>query len=152
MCFPPSLSPPQVGTDLVLGEETCQNGLQVSLLKRLHTRYERYEMQSSPFEARLITEHRSHPDIVKFVGQVFYNMDLQATSPSTTHPDVAFPLVFMCSGVEEEGALMEDGVDRREAEVMLEVVRKFATTWPEDLWGKRDLSEMCIMTPSWNQV
>ena len=145
---------PQAGTDLALGEETSQNGLQVSLLKRLHARYERYGMQSSPFEATLITEHCSHPDIVKFVGEVFYNVDLQAaSSPGSTHPNVAFPLVFVCCGVEEEGgALMEEQADRKEAEVMLEVARGFAATWPEDLWGKKDLSEMCIMAPTWNQV
>ena len=41
--------------------------------------------------------------------------------------------------------------DESEARVLLQQVSRFVTNWPRN-WGKQDLSKICIMTPSPNQV
>ena len=37
-------------------------------------------------------------------------------------------------------------------EVLIKVVGKYAASWPEDLWGEKDLSQLCVMGQTWNQV
>ena len=71
---------PQVGPEtLVLGEEAMKNGLGQSLLKRLHTLYQskEYSTGAEMYTASLLTNWRSHHEIVKLVSKLFYRDTLQ---------------------------------------------------------------------------
>ena len=64
---------------IVLGEEARKNGLGQSLLRRLHTLYQShgYSNGAVMYTASLLSNWRSHRDIVKLVSKLFYRGTLQ---------------------------------------------------------------------------
>ena len=63
----------------MLGEEALKNGLDQSLLKRLHTLYQskEYSNGAEMYTASLLTNWRNHREIVKLVSTLFYRDTLQ---------------------------------------------------------------------------
>ena len=84
-------------------------------------------------------------------SSLFYESTLQCTVNTRTHPSAPFPLVFVCSSIENTSATNSSGTDEIEAKTLVNEVKKYILdSWPEE-WGEES-SEVCIMTPSATQV
>ena len=143
----------QVGPSLlVLGEEARDNGLNQSLLERLQNLYKKTPHMSSHCCASLLTNYRCHKEIVHFSSNLFYEESLQCQVPDwVTHPVAPFPLLFVCSSVDENVQLINDNKNEHEARIVLEQVAKFVRNWPVE-WDEKDLNKMCIVTNTRSQV
>ena len=144
----------QVGPDvLVLGEEARRHGLSTSLLERLHNHFTEMGQLSSVFS--LLQNHRSHNGLLSLPSALFYRSTLQCNVPdSKAHPLAPFPLVFVCSSIEDISSANAVGTDEKEAETLVREVKRYVCqTWPEE-WGERcePPGQVCIMTPSATQV
>ena len=146
----------QVGPSLlVLGEEAQDNGLNKSLLERLQNLYKKTPHMSSHCCASLLTNYRCHKEIVQFSSSLFYEESLQCQVPDgVAHPAAPFPLLFVCSSVDESVQLISDDKNENEARIVLEQVSKFVRDWPVYIpeWGKKDLNKICIVTNTRSQV
>ena len=67
------------------------------------------------------------------------------------HPLATYPLHFICTSLKQVKSNPHN-IDKLEAETILKQVTKFVSQWPEKQWGQRDLSRICIMSPSADQV
>ena len=102
--------------------------------------------------ANLLTNYRCHKEIVHFSSNLFYEESLQCQVPDwVTHPAAPFPLLFVCSSVDENVQLINDNKNEHEARIVLEQVAKFVRNWPVD-WDEKDLNKMCIVTNTRSQV
>jgi len=136
---------------LVLGDEAQENGLAVSLLERLHSRYRRLGKIAENHCATLVTNYRCHGGILELAG-MFYNLALKCKiPPSSAHPAAPYPLLFYCSSINDKVQLIDSTMNEQEAEIMLRLVAEFAKRWPNS-WGKVDLSQLCFMSPTRSQV
>ena len=146
----------QVGPSLlVLGEEAQDNGLNKSLLERLQNLYKKTPHMSLHCCASLLTNYRCHKEIVQFSSSLFYEESLQCqVSNRVTHPAAPFPMLFICSSVDESVQLISDDKNENEARIVLEQVSKFVRDWPAYIpeWGKKDLNKICIVTNTRSQV
>ena len=148
----------QVGPSLlVLGDEARDNGLKLSLLERLHGIY-----NSPPFKhysethcATLLNNYRCHGALLSLPSYLFYNSALvtKAQSSAQLHPMCAdFPLHFICSSLDDEILEVKEGTNELEAEILLSEVTKYISSWPVE-WGCHvNLSSVCIITATTNQV
>ena len=139
---------------LVLGDEAQENGLAVSLLERLQRQYSAMGAAASRYCATLVTNYRCHKDILKLVEKLFYvSSPLKCNVPrASTHPHARFPLRFVCSSIDDKVVTIMDSTHEEEAGIALEEAARFAKDWPEHVWGKQDLSQMCFMSSARNQV
>ena len=149
----------QVGPSLlVLGTEARENGLKTSLLERLHDIY-----NSSPLKtysethcATLLNNYRCHRALLSLPSYLFYNSALVTKAQSNTqlHPMCSgFPLHFICSSLDDKVLEVKEGTNETEAEILLDDVTKYISSWPVHEWGSHvDLSSVCIMTATSNQV
>ena len=138
---------------LVFGEVPSSCGLATSLLERLHFSYKRLRQES--YISTLVTNYRSHPDIFELPSSLFYDTPLISPSdrdPPSLHPLYPYPLVFVCSSIDQVVTQVDDNVNEAEASILLDEVNKFAKSWPTASWGPVDLSQACIMSPSRPQV
>ena len=102
--------------------------------------------------ASLLTNYRCHKEIVHFSSNLFYEESLQCQVPDrVTHPAAPFPLLFVCSSVDENVQLINDNKNEHEARIVLEQVAKFVRNWPVE-WDEKDLNKMCIVTNTRSQV
>ncbi len=89
-------------------------------------------------------------------SSLYYGSSLQCRVPEeAAHPDFPFPLVFVCTSLDIHPVDFEQhrtGTDQQEAEVLLEQVEKCLKDWPLSNWGDKVPSEVCIMSPSADQV
>jgi exoribonuclease R/predicted ribonuclease YlaK len=143
----------QVGPDvLVLGVEARRNGLSTSLLERLHNNFSADEQKSCVFS--LLQNYRSHSGLLMLPSALFYKSTLQCNVPDAkAHPLAPFPLVFVCSSIEDTDTANAIGTDEKEAETLVKSVKKYIyNSWPEE-WGESyDFTgTVCIMTPSATQ-
>ena len=70
------------------------------------------------------------------------------------HPYSPFPLVFVCSNIENIPPINLIGTDEEEAKILVKEVKRYIfNSWPES-WGKKcdPPGQVCIMTPSATQV
>ncbi|XP_064395058.1 uncharacterized protein LOC135342289 isoform X2 [Halichondria panicea] len=137
----------------VFGEVPLSCGLATSLLERLHSSYKRLRQES--YISTLVTNYRSHPDIFELPSSLFYEATLIAPSdrdPPSLHPLYPYPLVFVCSSIDQAVTQVDDNVNEAEASILLDEVNKFAKSWPTASWGPVDLSQACIMSPSYSQL
>ena len=143
----------QVGPRLlVLGNEPQQNGLGTSLLERLHKHYETLGEMSQQHSISLLTNYRCHSGILTLPSSLFYGSTLQCRVPDeSAHPDAPYPLVFVCSSLDASIQSIRNDTNEIEARHLLQQVSKFIANWPR-AWGNVDRSQICIMTPSANQV
>ena len=74
-----------------------------------------------------------------------------AEATTQLHPDAGYPLHFICSSLDQEVLEVSESSNRREVELIFKEVRKFVNNWPKE-WGKRNLSDICIMATTANQV
>ena len=82
-------------------------------------------------------------------SSLFYQSTLQCRVPDLeSHPDAPFPLAFVCSSMEENLANIS-GINKVEAEVLVEEYNKYFKKWPRN-WSSEE--KICIMSPSANQV
>ena len=70
----------------------------------------------------------------------------------SAHPDAPFPLLFVCSSIDDTVRSIESNANESEARIVLEQVTKYADNWPVHGWGKKDLSQTCFISPSRSQV
>ena len=142
----------QVGPALhVLGENAQKYGLKLSLLERLHLLYKDLGLQSH--SRMLLNNYRCHGGILRLPSSLFYNSTLLSRVPTdTVHPGAPYPLLFVCSSLDKTFKDTSNDIDENEAKLLLTQVKKFLDTWPEEQWGKKRLQDVCIVSPSANQV
>ena len=138
----------QIGpANLVRGKVARANSLNISLLQRLEKQY-----LSSPnchIIAKLSSNYRCHPEILNLISDLFYNSSLQwndeETEP-TTHRKYPYPLVFICSGIDESA-----GAQDMEAEIIINKVIELAKQTPS-AWNSKPMKNYLITSPCENQV
>ena len=126
-----------------------------SLLERLQHLYTKSPHVSSFNCADLVTNYRCHKEIVAFSSSLFYEASLVSHVPdSVAHPSAPYPLVFVCSSVDECTQFIGDDTNEIEAKAVIEQVARFVRSWPTDIpeWGQRDLNKICIVTSTRSQV
>jgi len=133
-----------------LGEKAQKHGLAKSLLERLHDIYEEAKLPINTYSVTLLTNYRCHNGILMLPSSLFYQSTLQCRVPDNkSHPDATFPLVFVCSSIEEHERSVH-GINKEEIEVLLKEVLKYFKEWPRN-WDEED-NRVCITSPSANQV
>ena len=140
---------------LVLGEVPQEHGLSKSLLERLYDLYcsQDYMDVAKPYCANLRTNFRCHRKILDLACQVAYKKHLYCEVPDeSVHPDAKFPLQFVCTSLDSNIEATESSVNKIEVEVALNKASSFLIKWPENVWGKRDPSEICFLSPCRAQV
>lgn len=140
---------------LVLGEDAQKYGLSTSLLERLYSLYHEPGLKnvSQPYRTHLITNFRCHRHILSLAQQIAYKMPLECKVPDTAaHPDVAFPLWFICSSINDAEKPSKGNTNMGEIEVALREASRIFMKWPVNRWGKRDPSQFCFLSPSRGQV
>ena len=131
----------------VVGSESGDNGLAVSLFQRLSTLYHSRGVAGT-YDITLITSHSSHPHSHNGPGPTHKgnpahkNCTLQ---PSSSHFPT-YSLMFVCSSVDQVIPGEDEGVLGREASVVADVVKRYMEQWPGD-WGELDHSQVCIASP-----
>ena len=139
----------------MLGDEAQRNGLSISLLERLHQLYREKGLDEVAMYhcTTLLTNYRCHHDIVKLPSSLFYNNTIVSQArDNALHPNTHFPLLFFCSSVTEDEQSSERDKYPEEAEMLLQLVKKYTTVWPQNAWGPEYLNEVCIITPSRSQA
>ena len=77
----------QVGPQTsVLGQKARDNGFTVSLVARLHKLYSKKDLKKAaePYQAAMLTNHRSHPSILCLPNSLFYHCSLQVRMHTNT--------------------------------------------------------------------
>ena len=141
---------------LVLGEKPRKYGLSLSLLERLHQTYnssDRLKNASHSHSATLLNNYRCHRALLSLPSYLFYDSALltKAESNAQLHPKAGFPLHFICSSLESIKCEVQDNSYVNEAEILVEEVVNYVSEWPRE-WGNKDLSSICIMTATADQV
>lgn len=132
----------------MFGNEAQANGLGTSIMERLYGVYEK--LPGGRFlHAELTTNYRCHHGILMLPSYLFYESTLLSRSPAPTHPDAPFPLVFVCSSLDDTKTARE-GTDVAEADCILAQMGKYLENWPPN-WGGMQ-SAVCVMSSSENQV
>ena len=138
----------------MLGDEARKNGLKYSLLERLQCVYEKLSHVSSDHCVTLITNYRCHQEILALPAKLFYpDCALECKVPATaTHPSARYPLLFVCSSLDEEAQSTNSVKNENEARILLKQVAYFIKNWPHS-WGERDLQhKVGIVTQTRSQV
>ena len=137
---------------LVLGEEAQEGKLGTSLLERLHTHYYSKGEVAMCHRATLLTNYRNHNLILTLPSLLIYGNIIESRAKRRLHPRTHFPLLFVCSSVDENSQATEEDKYPQEAEIVLQQVKRYTIPWPEKEWGPQDVNEICIMTTARNQV
>ena len=145
----------QVGPALlVLGDEAQEYGLKVSLLERLWESFRQFgDVTLSLQCVKLLTNYRSHKDVLFLPSILFYDSTLQTVVPDGfAHPDAPYPLLFVCSSLDNTIEQVESDTDECEATIVLDQMKRFLNPWPTQQWGQKNLSTICLITPTRHQV
>ena len=141
---------------LVLGKEAQQYGLNISLLERLWNVYHKLDHVTLSHQCvQLNVNYRTHKEIMKLASSLFYDSSLTSVVPdSIAHPDATYPLLFVCSSLDDNIDRVELDADEMEARVVLDQAKKFVKKWPSKQWGQNDsnTNSVCIITPTRHQV
>ena len=134
---------------LVLGNEAQQYGLKVSLLERLHQQYKGIPCAETHC-ATLLNNYRCHKVLLSLPSYLFYNSALvpKVDTVAQLHPIDKTPLHFICSDLDDSTTEVEN---TKELRWLLDAAVKYTSMWPDE-WGPQDLSTICIMTATANQV
>ena len=79
---------------------------------------------------------------------------VQANAPDDPHPDWKFPLQFVCTSLQKYPQCTWASDKELEAAATKEItaikalVQQCADNWPTDKWGEKDLSSVCVVTPT----
>lgn len=142
-------------TEAVHSEDARRQNFHVSLVERLMSSYINNwpTTQNKPM-VLLRANYRNHPEIVRFVGRVFYGGDDILKSAKGQATDVrAFPaLIFHAANGREMQSEHSTSI-YNEAEVIevVEQVNRIMNEWPFE-WGEPNPEEILITTPYADQV
>ena len=142
---------------LVLGDDPLKYGLGQSLLERLHELY--YDEQSSVNAANhcatLLTNYRCHRSLLALPSYLFYHSALitnkEAEKQALLHPDTTFSLHFICSSLDDSIVEIIKDTNENEARLLLRAAAEYVREWPPE-WKEKDLSTVCLMATTANQV
>ncbi len=116
-------------------------------MERLYAAYEKLSNRGKSFHAELSTNYRCHNGILMLPSYLFYESTLLSRSRVQTHPDYHYPLVFVCSSLDETN-IARGGTDMDEADCVLKEIEKYLQKSASD-----DVqNSVCIMSSSENQV
>ncbi len=132
-----------------MGKEAQDNGLSTSIMERLYAEYEKLPNGGRSLHAELSTNYRCHHGILMLPSHLFYESTLLSRSHALTHPDAPYPLIFVCSSLDET-KLAREGTDVAEADCVLNEMEKYLNNWPR-YWGDMQ-NAVCVMSSSENQV
>ena len=68
------------------------------------------------------------------------------------HPKDHFPFKFICSNLDDSVTEVVTSDNHGELKLLVEEAHEYASNWPVHEWGPKDLSTICIMTATANQV
>ena len=142
----------QVGPGLlVFGKLPSTSSLAVSLLERLHEHYKYFGEEASPYIHTLTTNFRSRREILELTGELFYDTKLRVSHDQEppAHSKYSYPLVFVCSSVDDPEKEIVDNTNKEEAEIVIDTLASIIESWTEKHWGG---SSLCVMSPSRAQV
>ena len=151
----------QVGPSIeVLGDIATKNGLALSLLERLHTKYKAESNKgcSVPL-VFLYTNFRCHPDILSLVGTLFYTSTTLLKLPdnkelySQPYREESACFVFICSEIDDRVLQVKQTTNEPEANIILKEIMTITNyqNWPEE-YGKCDLNKISVISQSRKQV
>lgn len=101
--------------------------------------------------ANLLTNYRSQSGILMLPSSLFYGSTLQCRTRDKPHPLAAYPLHFVCTSLKQIKSNSQSE-NQLEANTILLHVKKFVDKWPDRMWGEKDLTKVCIISPSADQV
>ena len=137
----------------MLGEKPQKHGLAKSLLERLYDLYHELGDVAKPYCAHLSTNFRCHQTILNLACQIAYKMPLECRVPDhTAHPNAKFPLQFVCTDLDTKVSATDNSINENEACIALEEASNYFMKWPVSNWGKRDLRQICFLSPCRGQV
>ena len=84
-------------------------------------------------------------------SRLFYDSTVQCRTRDVSHPLAAYPLHFICTDLKRIKSRSQS-VDELEAVTILNQAKKFVHRWPVKEWGRKDLTKICIITASADQV
>ena len=124
----------------------------MSLLERLHEQYKRIPFAETHC-ATLLNNYRCHKVLLALPSYLFYNSALvtKADTVAQLHPIDKTPLHFICSDLNDSTTEVVNSKNYKELKVLLDTAVKYTSPWPDE-WGPKDLSTVCIMTATGNQV
>ena len=99
----------------------------------------------------LLTNYRNQSGILMLPSSLFYGSTLQCRTRDKPHPLAAYPLHFVCTSLKQVKSTSES-IDEQEALTLLKQVKKFVDKWPKKEWGTKDLTKICVISSSPNQV
>ena len=103
--------------------------------------------------AALLNNYRCQSGILMLASSLFYGSTLQCrVSDSFADPEKPYPLMFLCSSLGSTIGDVPEPTNRGEAVILLDQVERLVKNWPQHEWGVLALENICIMTPSPNQV
>ena len=137
---------------LVLGNEAQRYGLKVSLLERLHKQYKGIPCAETHC-ATLLNNYRCHKVLLSLPSYLFYNSALvpKVDTDAQLHPIDKTPLHFICSDLDDSTTEVVNSSNYKELKMLLDKAVEYTSPWPDE-WGPKDLSTICIMTATGNQV
>ena len=137
----------------MLGDKAHSNGLSKSLLERLQEHYISLGDSAKGYHMMLVSNYRCHAGILRLVEGLFYGTPITCkVRDGSAHPDVTFPIKFICSSIDDAVCSVESSTNEREAMIVLQEAKNICLAWPEDTWGKRDFSQICAISPTRSQV
>ena len=133
---------------LVLGDEAQEYGLEKSLLRRLLNDYSAIGGLADSYRTTLVTNFRCDPAIVDLTSELFYESSLKCSEQLViaNHPSAPYPLVFVCSSIDDSSCCVENATNITEARVVLNLIKKYVTSWEEDP------HEIAVISPHRSQV
>lgn len=138
----------------MFGDIPSSSSLSVSLLERLHKCYSHIGKAAQPYIKILTTNFRSRTEILELTGNLFYETEIVASGNIDPHSHVKYkyPLVFVCSSVNDSKKEIVASTDKNEATVVIKILDDIVENWSKKLWGNYDRSSLCVMSPSRAQV
>ncbi|XP_076596549.1 LOW QUALITY PROTEIN: putative helicase mov-10-B.1 [Chaetodon auriga] len=156
--------PKQLGP-IVRSSSAVQYGLGVSLLERMMNHYAEHPQNKdmiSRFVTKLLRNYRSHPDILEFPNQRFYEGKLKASADEIVRtsfcrwehlPTQGFPVIFHgVAGINEREASSPSVFNRAEVQVLIDYVKKLLQTNSKRGLGTISPSDIGIIAPYRKQV
>ena len=138
-----------------MGDIAIKHGLSISLLERLHLKYSQKTLYqfSETHCATLLTNFRCHHALLSLPSYLFYQSALitVAEASASLHPKAKYPVHFICSNLSNETKVAEC-INVTEIDLLLQEVLKYVNDWPATEWGEKDLSKICVMATTANQV
>ena len=123
----------QVGPQIsVCSDFARENGLGTPLLERLFSHYKSLETSKTSrlHTSTLLTNYRCHPSILMLSSSLFYECALLSRSTSIPHPNAPYPLVFVCTSLQQSGFADLPDKCEREADILLARAIEFLKSWP----------------------